>query len=535
MNCISFTNNQDFGGSVYISGTTCLGIVSSYYLNYGESVCMDIEQPIITCENPVFSTECFDYPTPTPTQTMTRTPTQTGTPNVTSSPTNTQTQTSTPTNTPTITPTPSPTFCNNPKAYLVLDAQSGQTALNNYMISQGSAFRGLWINAPSATQSIFEAQMNAYISYTGFGATTFYIEDEPIVSTTSLVHQPEQEFSTNVWNTWFVPTCPFCEGGNWSTWNGATLTAAQYNKTFYYSGTAIPQGYYKWLTTYTNTNQRLSSQVEHTLTGLIGCTSPTPTPTITQTRTPSSTPTNTPTPTCSTFTTQYMRSEIQGTKDIRFTLFDNPDFTGNANAVCDYTISGVTFVDGSGAVVPFTTTISSGDHNHTYNGVPDITGFTINSVVPVCPCVNVIFNQATPTPTPTITQTQTPSVTQTQTTTATNTPTPSSTPPSDIINVYVKWINSSPGSGDLQYNKNNGNNITLGPVTLETCDVQYFITGTINILDEFRFSMTNTRAIAGSTSVCPSGPGGFGCEYNYQVLGLGNQNVYLTVDGNLAC
>jgi hypothetical protein len=206
------------------------------------------------------------------------------------------TPTPSPTNTQTITPTPSPTFCYEPKAYLVLDAQTGSTSLNTWMASQGSSFRGLWIGPPSSTQSVFEAQMNAYISYTGFGTTTFYIEDEPIVSTTSLTHSPEQLFSgTNVWNTWFVPTCPFCEGGNWTTWNGATLTAAQYNKPFYYSGTAIPQGYYKWLTTYTNTNQRTSDDLEQTLDTLVCPATPTPTPTITQTTTPSSTPQITPT------------------------------------------------------------------------------------------------------------------------------------------------------------------------------------------------------------------------------------------------
>ena len=49
----------------------------------------------------------------------------------------------TPTLTQTTTQTPSPTFCYEPHAYLVLDAQSGLTALNTWMASQGSAFRGL--------------------------------------------------------------------------------------------------------------------------------------------------------------------------------------------------------------------------------------------------------------------------------------------------------------------------------------------------------------------------------------------------------
>jgi hypothetical protein len=162
--------------------------------------------------------------------------------------------------------------------------------------------------------------------------------------------------------------------------------------------------------------------------------------TPTNTATPTLTPTQTITPTCGTFTTQYMRSAQQGNKDIRFTLFDNPDFTGNANAVCDYTITGTFDIDGGAINQPYTTIMAQNDHNHTYDTGSNITGFTITSVVPVCPCVLVIFNQITPTPTltptitPTITQTSTPTITPTSTNTSTpeitptNTNTPTTTP-----------------------------------------------------------------------------------------------------------
>jgi len=160
---------------------------------------------------------------------------------------------------------------------------------------------------------------------------------------------------------------------------------------------------------------------------------PTPTPTSTPTSTPQVTPTNTNTPTqtntptCGTFTTQYMQSSQQGNKDIRFTLFDNPDFTGNANALCDYTITGTFNIDGGAINQPYTTIMVNNDHNHTYDTGSNITGFTISSVVPVCPCVNVVFNQITPTPTSTANTTPTP--TGTQPVTPTITATPSSTPP----------------------------------------------------------------------------------------------------------
>jgi hypothetical protein len=163
----------------------------------------------------------------------------------------------------------------------------------------GTSFQGMNLGFPISTvQSTFEAQMNAYISYTGYGNTTFYIEDEPIVSTTQLEHYPEQLWSsTNVWNTWFVPTCPFCDNGSWTTWNGAALNSTLYNKTFYYSGSNIPQGYYKILTTYTASNMRSNTEIAYQLIDTLVCpSSPTPTPTLTKTptMTPSQTMTQTP-------------------------------------------------------------------------------------------------------------------------------------------------------------------------------------------------------------------------------------------------
>lgn len=84
-NCYQFCNNNSFGGSVYVSGTTCDGLVQAYTLNYGECICMDTDYPLITCDNPIFSGECFPpSPTPTPTITPTNTSTMTPTPTMTS-------------------------------------------------------------------------------------------------------------------------------------------------------------------------------------------------------------------------------------------------------------------------------------------------------------------------------------------------------------------------------------------------------------------------------------------------------------------
>jgi hypothetical protein len=147
---------------------------------------------------------------------------------------------------------------------------------------------------------------------------------------------------------------------------------------------------------------------------------PTPTVTTTNTQTPTTTPTQTQTPTCGTFTTQYLQSEIQGNDNIKFTLFDNPDYTGNANALCDYTIVGSYNITSGAINVPYSTVMANNDHTHTYStGAGNISGFTISSVTPVCPCVNVVFIPPTPTPTVTTTNTQTPTTTPTQTPTQT--------------------------------------------------------------------------------------------------------------------
>ena len=119
MSCLSYQNTNNYGGSVYVSGTTCEGDVGEFILFYGDDICMNILLPIITCDNPEIVGLCVDNPTPTPTHTSTptHTPTQTSTPTNTPTQTQTSTQTNTPTPTSTpelLTPTPTPTNTQTP-------------------------------------------------------------------------------------------------------------------------------------------------------------------------------------------------------------------------------------------------------------------------------------------------------------------------------------------------------------------------------------------------------------------------------------
>lgn len=161
MSCLLYENTNPYGGSVYLSGTTCEGYIGAWTLNFGDNICLDVSKPLISCDNPTIMGSCvglpcqcyettlttggtikyddcsgttvnigplfsptrFDAlsgspilsggvaiincidPTATPTPSVTATPTMTPT----NTPTQTSTQTSTPTNTPTQTSTQTPT------------------------------------------------------------------------------------------------------------------------------------------------------------------------------------------------------------------------------------------------------------------------------------------------------------------------------------------------------------------------------------------------------------------------------------------
>ena len=75
MSCQLYTHNDPFdsGGTKFISGTTCNGSASSYNLNFGDSVCMEAELPLVICDGLTISGSC-DSPVTTPTPTPTSNP-----------------------------------------------------------------------------------------------------------------------------------------------------------------------------------------------------------------------------------------------------------------------------------------------------------------------------------------------------------------------------------------------------------------------------------------------------------------------------
>ena len=228
-------------------------------------------------------------PTNTETPTPTQTPTNTETPTPTQTPTNTETPTNTPTptntETPTSTPTQTPTPTNQPFfAYAFIDqaAVSPRTNLNAWMTAQGSAWKGFNAipNNPSTNPSTFNDQMNAYISYTGWGVYNPAIVVTGITSTSGGIDsqgQPIEAYKfqtavlpagifsgTSAWVTWFVATGA-TNGQRYSTiefGNNATTSSTMTVPVDYvsfdinYTGNTIPPGVYRMYTSYSSTSFR---------------------------------------------------------------------------------------------------------------------------------------------------------------------------------------------------------------------------------------------------------------------------------------
>lgn len=123
----------------------------------------------------------------------------------------------------------------------------------------------------------------------------------------------------------------------------------------------------------------------------------TPTMTQTPTQTPTMTMTPTPSATCP-ITTQYLEVELQENTKFKLILWNQPNFTSPATALCDYTISGVAY--GSlGTVYNGQETITAGQHQHQFDLAPvlqegetviDFAPLSYSATTCVCP-VNLIF------------------------------------------------------------------------------------------------------------------------------------------------
>jgi hypothetical protein len=186
----------------------------------------------------------------------------------------------TPTNTGTPAQTPTPT--NQPLfAYGFIDqaAVTPRTNLRDWMTAQGSTWRGFNAipNNPSTNPSTFNDQMNAYISYTGWGVYNPAIVVTGITSTSGGIDsqgQPIEAYKfqtaelpagvfsgTAAWVTWFVATgatngqrySTIEFGNNASTSSTMTVPVDYVSFDIDYTGNTIPPGIYRMYSSYSST------------------------------------------------------------------------------------------------------------------------------------------------------------------------------------------------------------------------------------------------------------------------------------------
>jgi hypothetical protein len=174
-------------------------------------------------------------------------------------------------------------------AYLFFDVSGAASTapLNSWMTSKGSSWKG-WNGSPafpSTVQATFDGQMNAYLSYSGWGGVEPAIITAPISTTSGgsdayfnpivaytfqTVQVPSAYFSATTWITILVSTGA-TNGQKYQTIKNGTSSGGmlprtmntQYNSLIVnYSGnTNIPAGTYRVYTSYSNTSFNLSTGV----------------------------------------------------------------------------------------------------------------------------------------------------------------------------------------------------------------------------------------------------------------------------------
>ena len=250
-------------------------------------VCNDlIPTPSVTpTVTPTISVTPTNTPTPTVTPTVTPTisVTPTVTPTISVTPSVTPTITVTQTSTPTPTPTPSPMPL---AAYLFIEPTSGSTLIGEWMTSEGVYFYGFSNGSqPSAAPAYFDADMNAYVNFSGWTSGTFpEVLSSDVPQTTGGVDSfgnaiVAYNFKTievpisastasQAWHTWIIPTSltndqtQLTIGYSTSAPSPLTIVSMEptiYTNTFTYTGNVIPQTEYKVYTTYPGTNFRLTN------------------------------------------------------------------------------------------------------------------------------------------------------------------------------------------------------------------------------------------------------------------------------------
>jgi hypothetical protein len=187
-----------------------------------------------------------------------------------------------------MTQTPSPTGAPF-LAYVTIEPQ-GQTAnFNGWMASQGSAWRGFFVNGATTANSVtFNQQFNSYLNYSGWGGNSPAIITGTISPTSGGLDNygnpiqaylfqttqiPAGTTPTNAWYTWYISTGAtngqiMSQVGTNTAGNPNSLTARNMNSGYYnnivtYTGSTIPPGTYRVYTTFGATEFRINASVNN--------------------------------------------------------------------------------------------------------------------------------------------------------------------------------------------------------------------------------------------------------------------------------
>lgn len=197
------------------------------------------------------------------------------------------TATPTPSPTATPTPTPSPTPLNGGYAYLLIEPYSARTEFNEWMLAQGSDWRGYNINSPSTSQNTFESEFASYLNYSGWSINAPSIRSafisyssggfdafgNPIEAYVFQTHEvPSSLLDGNefAWYTWLVETgltnsqkystIGISTNGSSSLLSEKYLESTYYELTVYYPGSInVPAGTYRVYSTYLNSEFKIKN------------------------------------------------------------------------------------------------------------------------------------------------------------------------------------------------------------------------------------------------------------------------------------
>jgi hypothetical protein len=472
MNCNTYVHNDPFGGTKYISGTTCNGTVGYYYLTIGQSICMDDDRPVVNLNNLQLSGSCLA-----------------------------------------VTPTPSPTtepFCFvSGFTYEVIPYQCPNDGLTYYdtygILKFYSTINGALENSPGLNfvvtngtefQTITIPQGQDYVEFV-YPKINFFYTNSGCVSTTYpdwyLYTPPTTQCLFNTATPTETPThTPTNTSTNTSTPTQTTTQTNTPSTTTTLTATPTTTETPTQTPTNTPTNTQTPTQTPAPSCDVSYFIVPTPTPTTTSTQTPTitstptitptqtNTPTNTETPTQTptntatpTSTPLYVAWAVSISGDTPWSvcaLDCTETYYSYANAGDSPNVGEYMFYD-----IALTQPVAAGWYRRRCD-LPsslihtDSNGF-IYEGYGTYPCLPY-----TPTPTPTNTSTQTPTQTQTpsktptqtpsqtatktptptqtpsntatRTQTPTNTPTPTTTPPPNPANIsgLIMWFDGSSSS-----------------------------------------------------------------------------------------